>query len=82
MGCDLANMLRNAAECIDEERDFGAYQFTVQEVVRHIEELRRGEHTLDEFADFYMLRPRAPAPAVPSTAPGAGEPLGHEGGEG
>jgi hypothetical protein len=58
MKCDLANMLRNAAECIDAEADRGAYRFSVEEVVRHIEEVREGKHTLDEFADFYMLRPK------------------------
>jgi len=58
MRCDLANMLRHAATCIDRERDYGAYQYAVEEVVRHIEEVRSGKHTLDEFADFYMLRPK------------------------
>ena len=62
MRCDLANMLRQAARCIDPEKDDYAYAYMLGEVIGHIEGVRNGEHSLDEFADFYMLRSKATQP--------------------
>lgn len=64
MRCDLGNLLRNAAELIPEDADDGAYAFMLGEVAGHIEQVRDGSATLDEFADLYMLRPRAQAKAA------------------
>ncbi len=48
---DLCNMIRNAApHCKDR-----AYRFMLQEVVRHITEVREGKETLEEFCKFYCL---------------------------
>lgn len=57
MRCNMANMLRQAARCIDPEKDDYGYQFSMEQLVEHIEQVRDGSVTLDEFADFYMLRP-------------------------
>lgn len=59
MRCDLANALRQAAEAIDPDRDDYAYAYLLGEVAQHIRDVRDGKHTLDEFADFYMIRPSA-----------------------
>lgn len=53
--CDSANMLRNAAAMINPKRDYGAYAFMLEEMAQHIQQVRRGEVTLDEFARFYMI---------------------------
>lgn len=53
--CDSANMLRNAAAMINPKRDYSAYAFTLEEMAGHIEQVRRGDVTLDEFARFYMI---------------------------
>jgi len=55
--CDSANMLRHAALAINPKRDYGAYAFMLGEMAGHIEQVRAGTATLDEFADFYMIRP-------------------------
>lgn len=61
MKCDLANALRQARACIDPEKDRAAYAYLLEEVEGHIRMVRSGEATLDEFADFYMIRPKAAA---------------------
>jgi hypothetical protein len=57
--CDLANMLRQARQAIDPKRDHGAYAFALEELEKHVRQVRDGSATLDEFADFYMVRPAA-----------------------
>lgn len=56
MKCDLANMLRQARNAIDPKRDDYGYRAALEDLIDHINGVRSGEHTLDEFADFYMLR--------------------------
>lgn len=57
MRCNSANMLRHAALAVNPKRDYGAYAFMLGEMAGHIEQVRAGTATLDEFADFYMIRP-------------------------
>lgn len=53
--CDSANVLRNAAAMINTKRDYGSYAFVLKEMAGHIDQVRRGEVTLDEFTRFYMI---------------------------
>lgn len=55
MKCNLAGLLRQAALCIDPERDTGAYAYMLGEVADHVEQTRAGKHTVDEFARHYCL---------------------------
>ncbi len=59
MKCDLANMLRQARYAIDPKRDRYGYAFSLKELENHVRDVRDGKHTLDEFADFYMIRATA-----------------------
>lgn len=62
MRVDLVGLLKQAARCIDPERDSGAYAYMIgEEMVEHVEGVREGRYTLDEFADFYGLRAKVPA---------------------
>lgn len=66
MRCDSANMLERAAQAINPKRDHGAYAFALEELAGHIRQVRAGTVSLDEFADFYMIRPVAsPSPIDP-----------------
>lgn len=65
MRCDIANMLKRAAKCVDPKRDYGAYAFMLEELEGHVRQVRDGTVSLDEFADFYMIRPEAPVIAGP-----------------
>lgn len=56
MKINLAHMLRQASRLIPSKRDLG-YSFSLQQVADHIDQVRRGEATLDQFADLYMIRP-------------------------
>ncbi len=60
MKVNLAGLLTQAAQCIDPEKDTHAYAHMLEEVARHIRDVRAGKHTLDEFADAYCLRPDQP----------------------
>lgn len=59
MKCDLANMLRQTRQAIDHERDRWGYAAALEDLEDHVRMVRKGEATLDEFADFYMIRPKA-----------------------
>lgn len=61
MKCNLAGLLRQAADCIDPERDTGAYAYMLGEVADHISDVRNGKHTLAEFAEHYCMDARATA---------------------
>lgn len=66
MKCNLAGLLDQAARCIDPERDTGAYAYALREVAEHVRGVRKGDFTLDEFADFYKVRPEtAPLLSTP-----------------
>jgi hypothetical protein len=54
--CDLANLLRQAAQAINPRKDHGAYAYMLGEVADHIDGVREGKHSLDEFADFYRMK--------------------------
>jgi len=55
---NLINMLRQSARAIDPDRDHGAYAFMLEEVADHLNDVRDGKHTWDEFAEFYCLTER------------------------
>lgn len=55
MKCDLANMLRQAANAIDPRKDRGAYVFMMEQVADHIDDVKAGRHSLAEFAEFYKM---------------------------
>lgn len=57
MYCNSANMLRQAANAIDPKKDRFGYAFSLEELARHIDQVRKGAVSLDEFATFYMIRP-------------------------
>ncbi len=57
MRCNLASLLRQAREAIDPKRDDGTYAFMLGEVESHVRQVRDGTLSLEEFADFYMIRP-------------------------
>ena len=61
MKCDLANMLRQARQCIDPKRDQYGYGFSLEQLEDHVRQVRDGSVTLDDFADFYMIRPKVTA---------------------
>lgn len=61
MRCDLANMLRQARATIDPEQDRWGYAAALEDLEDHVRGVRDGKHTLDEFADFYMIRPEQEA---------------------
>lgn len=69
---DLAGSLRNAIDALngekgwthpfreppgEDERD--ASVATLEQIIEHIGQLRSGKATLEDFADFYCLTPRA-----------------------
>lgn len=55
MRCDAINMLRQASHAISREgRQYGL-DFSLQELARHLGEVRDGVHTWEEFAQFYCL---------------------------
>lgn len=58
MRVNITGALRGAIRAIDPERDEGAYAFVLEEIVGHIEDVRAGRHTLEEFADFYCMTPK------------------------
>ncbi|MDB5707819.1 MAG: hypothetical protein JWN66_4935 [Sphingomonas bacterium] len=60
MNCNLAGLARNAADCISPRKDRGAYAFMLQELAGHVDQVRAGAVSLDEFADYYKLRPVSP----------------------
>jgi hypothetical protein len=59
MKVNLANLLRQAAACIDPEKDTGAYAYMLaEEVAEHIDGVRAGTFTVEQFAEHYCLTPR------------------------
>ncbi len=55
MKINAVNMLRQAARAIYPKRDRGAYAFMLEELAEHLEQVRDGQHTWDEFAQAYCL---------------------------
>ncbi len=55
MKVNITGLLRGAVRSIDPELDKGAYAFMLEELIGHIEAVRAGEHSLEEFADFYCM---------------------------
>ena len=61
MKVNITGLLRGALRAIDPERDDGAYAFALEELIGHVEDVRAGKHTLEEFADFYVMMPKVPS---------------------
>lgn len=65
MRCDLENMLRQVQEALSrriehsrrEATELGPYHASIQQLREHIQQVREGRATLDEFAHVYMLHP-------------------------
>lgn len=55
MRVNITGLLRSARSLIHEDEDRGAYAYMLEELIGHIEAVRKGEHTLEEFADFYCM---------------------------
>lgn len=51
--CDLKGMVRQAAAMLPES----AQRAGLEQLLEHIDQVRAGTATVDEFADFYLLRP-------------------------
>ena len=61
MRVNITGVLRQAAACIDPEKDTGAYAYMLGEIAGHVEDVRAGRHTLEEFADAYCMIPKGAA---------------------
>lgn len=57
MKINLAHLLRQSAEAIAPKRDRAAYAFMLNEVADHIDQVKCGEHSLAEFAEYYCITP-------------------------
>lgn len=55
MKANLAHLLRQAADAINPRKDHGAYAYMLEQVADHIDEVKAGNHTLGEFAEFYGM---------------------------
>ena len=55
MRVNLIGLLRSAQALIHDDEDRGAYAFMLGELIDHIEDVRAGKHSLEEFADFYCM---------------------------
>jgi hypothetical protein len=53
--CDMASMIRQAAAMLPES----AQRAGLEQLLDHIGQVRAGTASLDEFADFYLLRREA-----------------------
>lgn len=58
MRVNAVNMLRQAANAIDPDKDHGAYEFMLGELSGHLAMVRDGQHTWEEFAEAYCLTER------------------------
>lgn len=55
MKLNAPNMLRQAARAIDPRKDDGAYVWALEQLAEHLEDVREGRHTFEEFAQAYCL---------------------------
>ena len=55
MRCNAINMLRQAAAAISKEGRRYGYDFSLEELGRHMAQVRDGEVAVDEFLQFYCL---------------------------
>ena len=58
MKVNITGLLRNTLRTIDPAKDDGAFAFMIGELIDHVEDVRAGRHTLEEFAEFYCMRPK------------------------
>jgi len=55
MRCNAINMLRQAAGAISKEGRRYGYDFSLEDLARHMEQLRDGEVSAEDFLQFYCL---------------------------
>lgn len=55
MRVNVINMLRQASNAIDPKRDHGAYGYMLEDLSDHLEMVRQGVATWQEFAEAYCL---------------------------
>jgi hypothetical protein len=66
MKVDLKGMFANILSDVRPAmRDY--HGFCLDELLKHLQETIRGEHTLQEFAEHYCLAAPAPAPPAPAS---------------
>jgi hypothetical protein len=58
MKINAINMLRQSVNAIDPKRDRGSYAYMLEQLAEHLEDVREGRHTWEEFAEFYCLTDR------------------------
>lgn len=58
MRINVCNMLRQASQAIDPERDHYGHAFMLEELSKHLAGVRDGKHTWAEFAEAYCLTER------------------------
>ena len=59
MRCSAIGLLKQAADTIEHRRkDEGAYAYMLGELADHLAGVRDGNHTWEEFAEFYCLTER------------------------
>lgn len=56
MKVNLAALLRQSATMIPPKKDVGAYAYMLGEVADHIEMVRKGKATVEEFAQLYCIQ--------------------------
>jgi hypothetical protein len=69
MRVSLEGLIANAGGALRCSRDNGGrmYAYCLEELHKHIKGVVNGEHSLEEFAEFYCIKKDAPAPE-PETA--------------
>lgn len=55
MKVNIIGALRGAIRAIDPDNNDAAYAFLLEEIIAHVEDVRAGRHTLQEFAEFYCI---------------------------
>lgn len=65
MRCNAINMLCQATQAIDPERDDFGYAYMLGEFSSHLSQVRDGQISWEDFAEFYCLTERGrPKPPV------------------
>jgi len=61
MRCNLKGLLTNSLDCISPKKDrYNIARSGLEQVIEHIEMVRTGKATLEEFGEFYCLIEKSP----------------------